>query len=232
MAATYEALCEEGYSELTAQSIADRTDKSKSALFYHYDSKEELLADFIRYLLEGFERRAAAIDDQPPVERLAAFVDWSLSVPPVDEAGYHTAMLELRAQAPYNEIYRKQLRESDALLRDALVDVLEDGIETGDFREHDTAEVAELLLAAFDGARIRRLTLDRTAYIDAVRSGVIERVLEDVLASETAYPDEPARSFPPDERLVGEEPNAADDPASDLEPEPDARTDARGGRTE
>ena len=203
MLATYQALCEEGYNELTAQSIADRTNKSKAALFYHYESKDGLLGAFIEYLVEGFEDRIERIREQPPVERLAAFVDWWFTPSSNDEVGYHTAMLELRAQAPYNETYRSTLRESDAMLRAALVDILEAGIEAGDFRPHDSEAVADLLLAASDGARIRRLTLDRAAYSETVREALVEYLLADILAPETAYPTEPTIPFPPDDRLTG-----------------------------
>ena len=213
MLATYEALCEEGFSELTAQSIADRTEKSKSALFYHYDSKEELLADFVEYLLEGFEARVAETREHPPLDRLAAFVDLFLQGRSNDGVGFHTAMLELRAQAPYNEVYREKLRASDALLREALVDILRAGIESGDFRDHEPTAVAELLLATFDGARIRRVTLDREAYADDVRSAVVDRILADVLAPGTEFPSEPTLSFPPDERLARDARDVDGDPA-------------------
>lgn len=104
MRATYEALCAEGYNDLTAQAIADRTEKSKAALFYHYDSLDELLASFIEYLLDGYRRRVEALAGLPPEERLAAYVEWWFDISPAEETGHHTAMLELRAQAPYNEL--------------------------------------------------------------------------------------------------------------------------------
>ncbi|WP_247002749.1 TetR/AcrR family transcriptional regulator [Halosolutus gelatinilyticus] len=189
MVGTYEALCDRGYTDLTAQDIADRTDKSKSLLFYHYDSKEDLVADFIGYLVERFDERVGALDDRPPVERLAAFVDWFLYGPRDDDRrSFHTALLELRAQAPYNERYRDQLRKSDDRLRTALEGILRDGIESGEFREHDPEETAALLIAAFDGARIRQLTLGCDAYLDRVRSGAVRTVLDDVLADGVEFP--------------------------------------------
>lgn len=202
MAATYEALCEEGYSDLTSQAIADRTERSKSALFYHYDSREELVADFIEYLIEGFEARIARIGDRPPLERLAAFVDWFLADPNDDQVAFHTAFLELRAQAPYNEVYREKLRESDDHLRSAVEDILRDGIEAGVFREHDPETVAALLLAAFDGARTRQFTLGRNEYLETVRAETVDRILADVLAPGVEFPDEASVEFPRDERLL------------------------------
>ena len=202
MRATYRALCSAGYSELTAQSIADRTDRSKASLFYHYDSKEGLLGAFIDYLIEDFDERVERTRSASPEDRLAAFVDWWFVDSPEAEVGYHTAMLELRAQAPYNETLREKLRESDAALRATLVEILADGIESGAFSEHEPEAVADLLLAAFDGARIRRLTLDRDAYNETVRGAIDDYVFADVLAPGTEYPAEPTVSFRSDGTLT------------------------------
>lgn len=215
MAATYEALREEGYSDLTAQAIADRTDRSKSALFYHYDSLEALVADFVEYLLEGFDDRVARTRDRPPLERLAIFVDWFLSGPDGERIGFHTALLELRAQAPYNDLYREKLRESDDRLRRALEEILRDGMEEGVFQEHDPEAVAALLLASFDGARIRQFTLGRDEYLDTVERGTVEHVIADVLAPGVEYPADVEGEFPRDERLLGDvEPSSTESGAN------------------
>lgn len=187
MRATYEALCDHGYSELTAAAIAERADKSKSLLFYHYDSKADLVVDFVDFFLERFEERVAETRDKPPVERLGTFVDGFL-YGPGDRVGFHTAMLEVRAQAPYDERFRDRLRESDDLLRTALEGILRDGVEAGQFREHDPAAEAVWLLAALDGARIRQVTLDRDEYPRTVRSAVATRIEERLLADGVSFP--------------------------------------------
>ncbi|OVE85016.1 TetR/AcrR family transcriptional regulator [Natronolimnobius baerhuensis] len=193
MTATYEALCEHGYTDLTAQDIADRTDKSKSLLFYHYDSKEDLVADFLVFLRELFEERFDETDDHPPSDRLAMFVDWYLygSTDGDERQSFHTAMLELRTQAPYNDQFRQELRKTDDDLRDILEAILRDGIDTGEFTDHDPEETAALLIAAIDGARTRQLTLDRDEYLGAVRSAIVTRVIDDLLAGDRSFPTEP-----------------------------------------
>lgn len=189
MRAVYEALCESGYTELTAQDIADRTDKSKSLLFYHYDSKEDILGDFLEFLFERFDERVAETRDRPPVERLAVFVDWFLYGPEEnDRQSFHVAMLELRTQAPYNEAFREKLRKSDDQLRAVLEEILRDGLEAGEFNEHDPEETAALLIAAFDGARIRQLTIGRDEYLEEVRRGTATWVFDDLLAEDASFP--------------------------------------------
>ncbi|SDR38641.1 TetR/AcrR family transcriptional regulator [Natronobacterium texcoconense] len=195
MKATYEAVCEYGYTDLTAQDIADRTDKSKSLLFYHYDSKEDLVADFVDYLVEWFGDRFEETEELPPTQRLATFVDWFLygSTDADERQSIHTAMLEIRTQAPHNEQYREQLRRSDDLLREILEEILRDGIEAGEFEDHDPEETAALLIATLDGARIRQLTLERDDYVEQVRSAIVSRIFADILADGVSFPaDSPA----------------------------------------
>lgn len=211
MRATYEALCAEGYSDLTAQAIADRTERSKASLFYHFESLDELLAAFMDYLLSGYERRVEKLATYPPEERLAAVVEWWFDVAPAEQTGYHTAMLELRAQAPYNEAFREQLRAIDAALRTTLTDILADGIETGAFRSHDPEAVADFLLAAFDGARIRRLTLGLESPSEHAYEATLAYLRSEVLAPGTTYPTDPSVAFPSDDRLADESPDGADD---------------------
>lgn len=183
MEATYDALCDRGYSELTARAIADRTEKSKSFLFYHYDSIDDLVVDFIDYLLEQFDEWVATIRERPPAERLMAFVDWFLYGPGDDEqVSFHTAMLELRAQSPYNDRYRERLRAGDRRLRDVVEEILRAGIESGEFRDHDPERTAALLIAALDGARVRQLTTGRDAYLAGVREAIVADLLADLLA--------------------------------------------------
>ncbi len=189
MTATYEALCEHGYTDLTAQDIADRTGKSKSHLFYYYDSTEDLMVDFVDFLLERFTARVAEVSELPPVDRLATFVDWFLYGPnDHEQVSFHTALLELRAQAPYNDRFREQLQRSDELLRTTLEGILREGLETGAFCEHEPSETAALLIASFDGARVRHLTTAQDEYLEEVRSGAVEWILEPLLADGQPFP--------------------------------------------
>ncbi|QLC33695.1 TetR family transcriptional regulator [Halarchaeum sp. CBA1220] len=154
MEATYRALCEQGYADLTMQAIADEFEKSKSLIHYHYDTKEELLVAFLDYLLAEFLENVEATNDGTPRERLDTLVDALLSGP--DEAGdFQVAMLELRSQAPYVESYREAFAANDDHLAELLADTVRDGVEAGVFRDVDPDAVAETILVLIDGARTR-----------------------------------------------------------------------------
>ncbi|WP_435098531.1 TetR/AcrR family transcriptional regulator [Halarchaeum sp. P4] len=154
MEATYRALCEHGYADLTMQAIADEFEKSKSLIHYHYDTKEELLVAFLDYLLDEFLQKVEATDDEDPRERLERLVDALLSGPG-EAADFQIAMLELRSQAPYVEAYREAFAANDARLSELLADTVRDGIEASEFRGVDPEQVAETILVMVDGARTR-----------------------------------------------------------------------------
>ena len=181
MEATYAALCKHGYAGLTMQAIADEFDKTKAVLHYHYDTKEELLVAFLDYLLDRFLDAidTDAIDD--PKERLVALVDALLLGEHEGQTGadhweYHTALLDVRAQAPHNDAFREQLTTNYRFVEDATAAIVEEGVEAGVFREVDPRRTAALVLATINGARLHQVTLDADVAED-VRNAVVEDVL-------------------------------------------------------
>jgi AcrR family transcriptional regulator len=174
MEATYRALCEHGYADLTMQDIADEWGKSTAALHYHYDTKHDLLVAFLEYLLADFERRLAdavtSTDD--PVDRLRALVDTAIAGPEresVDE--FRTAVLEMRAQTPYDPAFRERVAAFDDRLR---TEVRRAVVEAGLAGDPDA--VADLTVAAIDGAHDRHVTI-------GVDTAGVERALRSYIDS-------------------------------------------------
>ncbi len=163
MEATYQALCKHGYAELTMQDIAAESDKSKGTLHYHFDGKQDLLESFLEFLLDDFEERTETIAGETPSEQLHEFLDQLLT--PSDEDSseeFRTAVLEIKAQSPYNEAYRERLGEFDRVLRDRIAGLVADGREAGEFRaDVDPDEVADFLVTLFHGAQTRAAAVDR-----------------------------------------------------------------------
>lgn len=184
LAATYRALCEHGFADLTMQAIADEAGVSKSLLHYHYDTKQDLVVAFLDSFVERFEAEMADLDAEDPAERLDHIVDRLVfGREDGDQTDFGRAFLELRAQAPHEPAYREQLARNEAFLRDVLVDTIEDGIEAGVFRDVDAERTARLLRAAMDGARSQHVTLgDDTR--EVVREALDDHVLDDLRREE------------------------------------------------
>lgn len=180
MRATYLALCKHGYANLTMQDIADESTKSKAALHYHYDTKQDLLLAFLSFLYERFEERLRAPKGDDPTERLVAFVERALTPPERDDQqAFQTAVLEIKAQAPYNDAFGEQIARFDQLLYDQCRSIIVEGIEQGVFREVDPDVIATFFVTLFNGAHVVWVTENqstettRELFIDYIESQLL-----------------------------------------------------------
>jgi AcrR family transcriptional regulator len=176
MEATYRALCEHGYADLTMQRIADESDRSKAALHYHYDTKAELLLAFLEHMADWFESELPT-DSAPPEERIRSVVAAVFDRARTDRGEYATALLEIKAQAPYDDAYRARLRELDERLRRTVADAVRDGVDAGEFADADPEAVARFVATAMNGARAREVALGEDP-------GETRTLIEAYLASE------------------------------------------------
>lgn len=179
MAATYRALCEHGYADLTMQRIADESDLSKAALHYHYDTKEELLRAFLDHLIGRLESRLAS-EAANPRERLDAFLD-AVYEPAERDAReeFPTALLEIKAQAPYDAAYRERLQALDERMRTTVADTVSEGVESGQFAEVDPERVAHFVVTLINGGHSRGVALDEPP---AESRDLVEAFLDATLA--------------------------------------------------
>lgn len=168
MKATYDALCEHGYSDLTIQRIGNEFPKSKSLLYHHYDSKDELLLDFLEFMLDELEGQMPAYRDGSADEHIADIIDRTFAFGSTENNPHFTqALLELRTQAAHDEAYREYFTRSDRFVRKHIAHTIRSGIEQGVFQEVDPQETAALFQIVFVGTMTQRVTSDD----DVLRAG-------------------------------------------------------------
>ena len=172
MKATYRALCTHGYANLTMAAIAGEFDKSKSLIHYHYATKQDLLAAFMEFLLDRLAAKVEAADANDAAAKIDLVLD-ALLFGPEDAEDFQRAMLELRAQAPHDAVYRKQLAENDASVRRLLADTIESGVEAGTFAPVDSERTAELVLVMIEGARTRRTVFGDDDVLDNTHEAIL-----------------------------------------------------------
>jgi AcrR family transcriptional regulator len=176
MGATYRALKKNGYANLTMQNIADEFEKSKSLLHYHYDTKEDLMVAFLEYAIGWLRDTVEEETGDDPEQRLERFIE-RLTLGPEDEGDWILTLFELRLQAAHNEAFRERLAAHYEANRDALADIIADGVTEGVFYEDDPQEAAEILLAALEGARMAHVTLGLEDVSARTAAGISERVV-------------------------------------------------------
>ncbi|WP_353635497.1 TetR/AcrR family transcriptional regulator (plasmid) [Halobacterium sp. NMX12-1] len=159
MEATHSAVKKHGYSDLTIQHIADEFDRSKSLLYYHYDGRDDLLIDFLEYILSGFLANLPEKGTAPRNE-LDELINLLLPTT-INEEPYRLmlAMFELRMNAPHDQAVREQYLEVEEELKAILEDILRRGIEANEFSDINVEVESEALLSLLVGTRARRLTV-------------------------------------------------------------------------
>lgn len=192
MEATYRTLADEGYDELTLRNVAERADKSRGLVHYHFDSKDDLVRSLLDYLLARLETEFAAFEDQSARAQLRTVLERIAYGPggaeDVDDA-YFRALFALRAQAPFDvELCRRLTRNYRAAV-DQCAAAIEAGIESGEFRTVDPEATAVFLVNAVDGARNADLTLD-TSLARGTAFEVLESLVFDAMTSDGGA-DEP-----------------------------------------
>ncbi|MFC6863514.1 TetR/AcrR family transcriptional regulator [Halomicroarcula sp. GCM10025817] len=181
MQATYRALCTHGYADLTMQDIADESAKSKAALHYHYDSKHDLLCAFLEYLHDRFVERTSDPAGASPADRMVALVETVLDKPEDDREAFETAILEIRAQAPYEPGFRERLTRFDDYLAGEFEALLAAGIEEGVVDPAvDPEDTAKFLVTMLTGAATERVTAGRP--VECTRRMLAEYVETHLLA--------------------------------------------------
>ncbi|UHQ99004.1 TetR/AcrR family transcriptional regulator (plasmid) [Natrinema zhouii] len=163
MQSTYHVLLEHGYAGLSIARIADEAGLSKSALYNHYEGKNDLLLDFLSRFLEWYLDSPLNDTAEDPRAELQRLIDLlsvdsggaDSSTDSTLETAAADAFVELRAQAIHDESFRTELLREDEVIRTRLVQIIQQGINDGVFLNVDPEPVAEFILTVLEGALFR-----------------------------------------------------------------------------
>lgn len=173
------ALAQHGYERLTTAKIAAELDMSESGLYYHYESKDEMIAAFLDHAAGQLGEMLVDTESDDPVANLRVACDHLFLSPADPDAGLHVAIMELLSHAPYNETLREPLLELEWATLNVLEDIVREGVEQGVFREVDPEATAAFLLAAGDGSTGFHVALgmDVGDSLDAGRNAYVDSLL-------------------------------------------------------
>lgn len=151
MEATYKALCKHGYADLSIEKISQECDKGKSLIYYHYDSKRELMESFLEYLIDMLDQDLDKMEDLPLEEQLDHLLNMGLAK---DEEmwNFRKALFEIRSQAPYREGFTDKLARIENMMKEELSKIL------GKMEISGADRKAKVLLSAIDGTVNRKLS--------------------------------------------------------------------------
>ncbi|RQG88882.1 TetR/AcrR family transcriptional regulator [Natrarchaeobius halalkaliphilus] len=164
LAATYRALRTHGYADLTISAIGEEFEKSPSLVYRHYESKDDLVLACLAFMLERFEARMTDDEITDSRRRLEAFLHWGLDEMSSTRYRFVTTLVELRLQATHDEAYQEHFTRSDDVFESHVVEIVQSGVDRGDFQECDPERVAAMLVTIVSGALFRRATSDSAAW--------------------------------------------------------------------
>ena len=170
LAATYRALVDHGYAELTIQRIGAELGKSPSLVYHHYENKDELVLACLEFMLDRFRTEMVDPEVDDPVVYLEETLDWMATAHDhPEEAAFLAVLVELRTLAIHHEDYREHFTRSDRVVREHFVEIIEAGNAEGRLAVEEPESAADTLVTALLGAIERAATTENRAWTAGAR---------------------------------------------------------------
>ena len=177
LAATVEQVARLGMGQTRVQDVAKALGVSTGLVFYHFDTKDELLAAALRYAVDRDLARLdrALATASGPVDRLRRVL---AGYGPTGPAPGWTLWIEAWAAALRHPTIRNTLRRLDARWRQALEEAVVEGVATGDFSCADPAATVARIGGLLDGLSVATLVYR------SVTRPQLRRWVQDAVATE------------------------------------------------
>ncbi|UPV76378.1 TetR/AcrR family transcriptional regulator (plasmid) [Halorussus limi] len=187
MEATFRALSKHGYKDLRVRDIGEEMEMSRQVIHYHFDGKYDLLSSFLEYIIEQYEGSVEVEEEADPRSELDARIDQCLFGPEFDEFTHWDRMRvyhELYAYAQNDDRHRELFNSHYERIRGSIVDVIEDGIEDGVFREVDAERMGQLITDVIHASRERRISLGHEDAPEEARQAIDQFILDSLELSQ------------------------------------------------
>lgn len=144
-------LYEEGIGGLTTKNLAKRVGFTEAALYRHYASKEEILAALLKYLYISMEERLppiAAMKGFGPEERLRRLFGSQLEY--LAEHPHFLVAIFSDGLLKYSAAINAGMVRIVSIMRNAVLQIIQDGQKAGVFVGHIPAEeLTHILMGSF-----------------------------------------------------------------------------------
>ncbi len=181
LAATVDQAGRRGMDALRVQDVATALGVSTGLVFYHFATRDKLLAAALKYAVDqDLARLDRAVERaEGPVDRLRRVI---ASYGPTGTAPGWTLWIDAWSMALRHPPIRTALRHLDARWRAALRDAVEDGVRAGSFTCADPAASVARIGALLDGLSVATLVY-RSVTRNQLRSWI-----RDAVAAELGIP--------------------------------------------
>jgi AcrR family transcriptional regulator len=151
--AALECFSRSGYNQTTMDDVVAASGLSKGTLYWHFKNKEDLLESAIRALFEeyfGADPLAHLSDLTTASEKLRALAQETVEAS-TQASGMFNLFIEYWASSSQRTQDDHVWIEFLLQYKDLLVNIIETGIDIGEFKPTDADALAWSILAAYDG---------------------------------------------------------------------------------
>lgn len=180
--AACETIADSGFEGVRMRMVAERAEVSTALLHYHFDTREKLFLEALRFSFEhagADEYSAAPPEKGPHTWLLARVIDSCL---PRTRELRRDFMLwqELWLRAARDEESRVLAVDLYRQMREWIGSTIAKGVEAGEFTACDIPQVAERVLVLTDGYGIRLLLDESPQALSGVRSAIWAAISPDL----------------------------------------------------
>ena len=151
---TCQVVVERGFAATRVSDVASRLGVSTGLIHYHFDSKEMLLAEALRYAAEQDITRLEQELEQAHTALTKLDTMFTFDMPEVGEPSW-MLWIDGWGEALRNPTMRRISQHLDVAWKDRLVSIIEMGVDDGEFTCPDPQAAAWRLAALLDGLGVQ-----------------------------------------------------------------------------
>jgi AcrR family transcriptional regulator len=142
-----------GYKKTTLDDIAAFTNVSKTGMYYYFKNKEEVFNAVIKKEAAKMQEYLTEVINQEntPIDKVFAYVNGRMSF--LERISNYYSALKNDLFEQLGAIYNNR-EEFDKIELEALINILEEGVEKGDFFIEDTLETAMTVMMTLKSLEI------------------------------------------------------------------------------
>jgi AcrR family transcriptional regulator len=176
-----------GYHQTTMDDIVLEAGLSKGGVYWHFSSKKELfLLLFESIVADVGNSLSVAVDSEASAtDKLCSMLDVLVTISTAEEfRDLFPLMIDVWAQNSQDPDVNEAAVAVYNHFRQPLVQLIEEGIASGEFRVVDAGALASILLALYDGLAVQWMIDETIVDWDAVSQTVKETFFAGLLARE------------------------------------------------
>jgi AcrR family transcriptional regulator len=151
---TYQVVIERGFAATRVSDVASRLGVSTGLIHYHFDSKEQLLAEALRYAAEQDITRLETELERAPTALAKLDTMFTFDMPDVGEPSW-MLWIDGWGEALRNPTMRRISQHLDLAWKDRLAKIIRTGVSAGEFTCADPEGAAWRLAALLDGLGVQ-----------------------------------------------------------------------------